>query len=209
MIHDVDETLRALIERDALPGSGVEVAFDAPTKTWAARQNGPVVNVYLYDVREDVERRPGQYEEIRRNVDGRDTVVDRRMPPRLFSLSYLVSAWTQRPEDEHRLLTALLACLLRHPVLPADLLTGSLAEERSPGSGPAPIRVTVALPASKDRSTSDLWGALGGELKPSLDLVVTAPLDPQMRQEIGPLVTEQPIVRVRDAGRPARERATR
>ena len=51
MIHDVDESLRALVARDALNGSGVEVAFDAPTKDWVARRNAPVVNLYLYDIR--------------------------------------------------------------------------------------------------------------------------------------------------------------
>lgn len=191
MIDAVDASLRALIERDALGGSGVEVSFDAPSKAWAARRNSPTVDVYLYDIREDVERRPGQYEEIRRTVDGRDVVVDRRMPPRMFALSYLVSAWTQRAEDEHRLLSALLSCLLRNPVLPV------VSAGTAPDSA-LPLRMTVALPGSKDRSASDLWGALGGELKPSLDLIVTVPVDPEARQEVGPLVTEEPVVRIRD-----------
>ena len=41
MIHDVDETLRALIRREALNGTDVEVVLDAPTKEWAARRNSP------------------------------------------------------------------------------------------------------------------------------------------------------------------------
>ena len=57
MIHDVDESLRALVKRDALSGSGVEVAFDAPTKDWVARRTAPVVTLYLYDIREDLGRR--------------------------------------------------------------------------------------------------------------------------------------------------------
>ncbi|HEV2755267.1 MAG TPA: DUF4255 domain-containing protein [Actinomycetota bacterium] len=204
MIHDVDDALRALIERDAVAGSGVEVSLDAPSKAWAARRSSPTVNVYLYDIREDVERRGAQYEEVRRNVDGRDAVVDRRMPPRLFCLAYLVSAWTQRPEDEHRLLSAILACLLRNPALPRELLSGSLAGDPAGGTPPPLVKMTVGLPASKDRKTSDVWGALGGELKPALDVVITAPFDPQMRQEVGPLVTQPPVVHVRDADRQLR-----
>ena len=38
--------------------------------------------------------------------DGR--VNARRQPPRWYKLSYLITAWTQRPEDEHRLLAAIL-----------------------------------------------------------------------------------------------------
>ena len=57
MIHEVDEALRRLVLRDAVDGTGVELSFEAPTKEWAARRNAPTVDVYLYDLREDVERR--------------------------------------------------------------------------------------------------------------------------------------------------------
>jgi len=51
MIYEVDEALRAMVRRDALPGSDVEVVFDAPTKDWASRRNTPTVDIYLYDIR--------------------------------------------------------------------------------------------------------------------------------------------------------------
>ena len=35
--------------------------------------------------------------------------------------------------------------------------------------------LTIALPPPEDRSFADVWSALGGELKPSLDIVVSAP----------------------------------
>ena len=57
MIHEVDSALRGLIERDAIGGSQVEVVFDAPTKDWASRRNAPTIDVYLYDIREDMRRR--------------------------------------------------------------------------------------------------------------------------------------------------------
>jgi hypothetical protein len=137
MIHDVDESLRALLRRDALNGSGVEVAFDAPTKDWVARRNAPVVNLYLYDIREDLSRRDTAWIDVR-GEDGR--VKERRLPPRRFRLSYLATAWTQRPEDEHRLLSSLLAGFLQHEYFPAELLQGSLEGEETP------VLLTVALP---------------------------------------------------------------
>src|SRR5438552_545664 len=146
MIHDVDESLRALVRRDALNGSKVEIFFDAPTKDWAARQNAPAISLYLYDIREDLERRRVQFEEIREVRDGRDVVVERRVPPRRFKLSYLVTAWTQRPEDEHRLLSAMLSCFLMSDAIPGELLQGALADQ------PEAVRVTVALPPPQDRS---------------------------------------------------------
>ncbi|CAN5664977.1 hypothetical protein BH23CHL7_BH23CHL7_24800 [soil metagenome] len=183
MIHDVDESLGALIRRDALNGSGVEIAFDAPNRDWVARRNAPVVNLYLYDIREDLSRRETSWEEVR-DESGRVTL--RRLPPRRYRLSYLVTAWTSRPEDEHRLLSALLGCFVRHEYLPPELLAGTLEGEE------LPILLTVALPPTDDRSIADTWSAMGGELKPSLDLVVTAPMNIARSIAAGPPVLEQP-----------------
>jgi hypothetical protein len=167
MIHEVDEALRNLIRGEALRGSDVEVVFDAPTREWAARRNAPTVNLYLYDLREDLRRRQrGMLNEY----DPRGQVVARHAPPRHVKLSYLLTAWTQRAEDEHRLLSQILLTVLRHEIVPAQLLRGQLAEL---GLG---VPLSVALPPPEDRSFADVWSALGGELKPSLDIVVSAPV---------------------------------
>ena len=168
MIQDVDESLRALIRRDALSGTDVEVLLDAPNREWAARRNSPTLDLYLYDIREDLRRRENGLVDV---YDEEARVTARRRPPRYYKLSYLVTAWTQRPEDEHRLLSAVLACFLRADCLPAEVLAGRLAGTK------LPIAVSVALPPPEDRALSDVWSALGGELKPSLDLVVTAPFE--------------------------------
>ncbi|HLX34134.1 MAG TPA: DUF4255 domain-containing protein [Candidatus Limnocylindrales bacterium] len=193
MIHDVDESLRALVKRDALNGSGVDVAFDAPTKDWVARRNAPVVNLYLYDIREDLTRRETAWMDVR-GGDGR--VMERRLPPRRYRLSYLATAWTSRPEDEHRLLSSLLAAFVQHEFFPPDLLQGALQGEETP------VLITVALPPADERKIADTWSALGGELKPSLDVVVTAPLSIARSLEAGPPVLEEPRLAVvrRDDG---------
>src|SRR2546428_3907815 len=130
MIQDVDESLRALVKRDALNGSKADIAFDAPNKEWSSRRNTPTVDLYLYDIREDLEQREVMWEDIR--GDSRDSrlITERRPPPRRFKLSYLVTAWTQRPEDEHRLLSSLLACFLRNPTIPPAAVTGALVQAR-------------------------------------------------------------------------------
>src|SRR5712691_9482646 len=183
MIHDVDESLRTLVRRDVLNGANVDISFEAPSKDWSSRRNTPALNLYLYDIHEDMQRRGVQFEETR---DERGNVVERRPPPRQFKLSYLVTAWTQRPEDEHRLLSAVLSCFLRHPTIPADALSGTLAQGRHP------IMLNIALPPPQDRSISDVWSALGGELKPSLDLVVNAPFEIKVGIPAGPPVLEEP-----------------
>ncbi|HEU5266297.1 MAG TPA: DUF4255 domain-containing protein [Jatrophihabitans sp.] len=181
MIQEVDAALRALVDREAIGGADVQVVFDAPTKDWAGRRNAPTIDLYLYDIREDMRRRSrGMLNEYDDNTNLRARTV----PPRHFKLSYLVTAWTQRAEDEHRLLAALLQCFLQHDALPNELLTGSLADLG------LPVPVTVGLPPPEDRAFADVWSALGGELKPSLDVVVSAPVDTGQRFPVGPPVRE-------------------
>ncbi|MFE3559763.1 DUF4255 domain-containing protein [Streptomyces sp. NPDC059193] len=188
MIHEVDEVLARLLNGGALAGSGIEVSFEAPTREWAARRNATAVNAYLYDIREDVARRHRGTVPVK---DDRGAVLKRRQPPRWFRLSYLLTAWTKQPKDEHRLLSAALATLLPRELIPADELPGSL---RALGLS---IPVTVAGLHTEARSLAEIWTALGGELKPSLDLVVTAPFPAYPEYDAGPPVTEGAAVRVR------------
>lgn len=196
MIHEVDDTLRALIERDALNGSDVEIAFDAPTKDWTARRNAPTINAFLYDVREDVKRREVGSLPVR---EPSGEVTDRRLPARRYKLAYLLTAWTQRPEDEHRLLSQLLTCFVNYDELPPEILQGGLADTE------LPLPLFIALPQPQDRS--DIWSALGGEMKPSLDLSVIAPLEPDRSFDVGPPVVEEPRIRIEpgEAGKPAKK----
>jgi uncharacterized protein DUF4255 len=185
MIQDVDQLLERLVRRDALNGSAVELLFDAPNKEWVARRNGPTVDLYLYDIREDLQRRYPAWEDAKGD---NGQVRDRQLPPRRFKLAYLVTAWTQRPEDEHRLLSALLSAFIRNPMVKAEDLEGALAEPE------LPVYIEVGQPPSQDRSIADVWSALGGELKPSLDLVVTAPILVRRSAPFGPPVLAGPVI---------------
>jgi Pvc16 N-terminal domain len=167
VIHEIDEALETLMLRDAVAGAGVEVVFDAPNKEWASRRNTPTVDLYLYDIREDTRKRSiGVYQDRDETGVLRATME----PPRFFRLSYLATAWTQRPEDEHRLLSAMLSAFMRHKVIPSEMLSGSLV------SVGIPVLIEVAKPPPENRQISEVWTALGGELKASLDLMVTAPM---------------------------------
>lgn len=188
MISQVDDALRALVKQGARD-AGVEVVFDAPTKDWAARRNAPTVNLYLYDIREDIRRRERGWLEDRNDAG---VVVARRPVPRYFKLSYLVTAWTQRPEDEHRLLDTLLRSFLLHEALPDEVVTGELAETG------LPVPLSVGMPPPEDRAFADVWSALGGELKPSLDVVVTAPISTGVVHELARTASEGTVVDLSD-----------
>ena len=155
----------------------------------------PTVDLYLYDIREDLDRREVAWGEVR---DETGRVTERRPPSRRFRLSYLVTAWTQRPEDEHRLLSALLMAFIATETLSPDLFTGVLKDTS------VPVILRVALPPSEDRSIADVWTALGGELKPSLDIQVIAPVEVRRSVAAGAPVLEGPSLRMR-GGRGAAE----
>jgi Pvc16 N-terminal domain len=185
MIHDIDASLSALIKTEAMATTEAEVVFDAPTTEWAARRSGPVIDVFLYDLREDTGRRDA-HSWPERDQTGR--ITGRRPGIRFFKLSYLLTAWTKRPEDEHRLLGQLLEALLCHDQIPETYLRGRVREQT--------VVLNLALPPGPDRSLTDLWTALGGEMKPSLDLVVVVPVAPERRYVVGPPVREEPRVHV-------------
>ncbi|MGW2836702.1 DUF4255 domain-containing protein [Streptomyces sp. NPDC001493] len=187
MIHEVDEVLKNLLGGGALSGSGIDIAFDAPTRDWAARRNAPTINAYLYDIREDINRRQRGHVPV---YDERDVVVKRRQPPRWFRLSYLVTAWTKQPQDEHRLLSAALATLIPRELIAPSELPGAL------GALGMTVPLSVAGIQTEARSLAEIWSALGGELKPSLDLVITAPFPAYPEYDAGPPVTEGAAVRL-------------
>ncbi|MFF5639306.1 DUF4255 domain-containing protein [Streptomyces sp. NPDC012825] len=176
MIHEIDGALRRLLA----PAVTGEVAFDAPTRDWAARRNEPTLNAYLYDIREDVERRERG---VLAERDVRGIVTRRRRPVRWFRLSYLVTAWTARPEDEHRLLSGALALLLPHEVLPDEVVPESVRRVSTA------LPLSVAVPPAESRSLAEIWSALGGELKPSLDVVVVTPFPVAPAYDPAPPVT--------------------
>ncbi|MEE6282126.1 DUF4255 domain-containing protein [Georgenia sp. MJ170] len=187
MIREIDDALRELVRARALADPDVDVVFDAPTTDWAARRNAPTVNMFLYDIREDTRWRERGWAPRA----GDDGVIAGRVPaPRLFKLSYLVTAWTSRPEDEHRLLDSLLVTLLGQEILPPEMLGGDLEGVRIP--------VSVGMPPPEDRGFADVWSSLGGQLKPSIDVVLTAPFSAGAMLPAGPPVDEPMVVQLTD-----------
>jgi hypothetical protein len=182
MITDLDETLKQLLIKEMpIENNEVEVKFDLPKRKWAAKLHRPTINLYLYDIRENTELRCNEWV-VERDDNGRAT---KKKAPIRIDLSYLVTAWTRTVEDEHRLLWRALWALFRNPVLPEEILQGSLKEAT------VPIPTSIAQP-DKIPNIADLWGVLDNELKPAIHLVVTLPLD--LAQVItGPLVLTKRI----------------
>jgi hypothetical protein len=169
MLDALDETIKSVLrELGGLDSDEVDIAFEAPDREWAARVGKPTVNCYLYDIRENLERRQSLQWTTDRQSNGRAL---KRPAPRHFDLSYVCTAWTADVEDEHRLLWRVLATLIRCPELPPHLLQGNLAQIEWP------VITEVAQPDGLLRDPADVWSALDNRIRPSVNVVVTLPLD--------------------------------
>ena len=173
--ESMEQFLRAVVP---LPPREVDIAFEAPDGDWAAGISRPTVNLYLWDVRPSmVQREFGMLEMTDQNGHRQ-----RRSAPPRVECRFLVTAWTSDVGDEHSLLGRVLLALLVNPVIATEHLAGALASIE-----PGP---TIELRTGTAAENSDFWSALGGQLKPGLDVAVTITLDAAAVREVGPPVRE-------------------
>jgi hypothetical protein len=169
VLDALDETIKTVLrEVGGLEADEVDIAFEAPDREWAGRVGKPTVNCYLYDVRENLQLRETDWR-YERQPNGK--VVTKRHPPRRFDLSYVCTAWTSDIEDEHRLLWRVLSTMIRCAEIPRHLLQGPLARLTWP------VITEVAQPDGLLRDPADVWSALDNRIRPSVNVVVTLPLD--------------------------------
>lgn len=173
MIADVDEVLRKLIIREIeIKGNEVDVQFDQPKREWSARLSKPTLNLFLFDLRENLLLRGSEQYSTINHPDGTSEV--RRNPVRM-DLRYLLTAWVKEAEDEHLLLSSALMGLLRHPFLPNDLLTERLKHQ--PTAMPLDVATFPPEVGPTDKFT-EIWGVLDNEIRPGVLVTVTVSMDP-------------------------------
>jgi Pvc16 N-terminal domain len=190
MIDDLDRAVEELLKRELSPGlvEQVGISFAAPDSEFPPSSvTLPAVDLFLYDVRENLELRNTGWT-VEHREDG--TAWRRRNPVRV-DCSYLITAWasegsTTRALDEHRLLSEVMKVLLKHPTIPEVLLQGSL-------KGQEPPLPSSTLQPGRLQSVSEFWQALGGKPKAALNYTVTIAVFPQDTQDTERPVTDKTI----------------
>jgi hypothetical protein len=179
MIEALDETIKQLlIQKMPLNTTEVDISFDVPDREWSGSISKPTINIYLHDIRENLDLRQTGWN-VERNIDG---TFAKTRPPNFYDMSYLITAWTTNVEDEHRLLWYVLATLVRHPTIPSEVFQGDLVDQVQT------LRTKVAQPDGVLKNVADVWTALDNQLKPVLAYVVTVILEPQRPQTAIPQV---------------------
>lgn len=197
MLHLLDESLEAFLRAVVpLAARDVDIAFEAPDGDWAAGISRPTVDLYLWDVRVNLAER--EYGE--QIFPGENGLKYRRDPLPRVDCRYLVTAWTTEVRDEHALLGRVLTALLLNPVIEAAHLRGALSSVL-----PLP---SLRLQSGDGSENSDFWSALGGQLKPGLDLVVTATVDAAALAVTGPPVADLVVSATRGVPAPPPPPAT-
>ena len=168
MLTDLNNTIKQLlVKRIPLNPDEVEVSFECPKREWSSKILKPTINVYLFDLREDVERRETDWM-VDRSQTGR---TGRRRPPVYVSLSYFITTWAREVLDEHLLLWRCLTALMRELSMGEDLLQGSLK-----GMG-RHIKTATAQADGVLRNPGEFWSALDNNLKPAVIYSATLPVE--------------------------------
>ena len=180
MINDLDRTIERLIKQElGFSEESDTVSFSAPNGDWASKLSStPVLNFFLYDVRENASLRKHQWQQLTsqpaptngngRNGNGRqeaappvdlrrESTAHLKRTPLMIDCFYMVTAWSPsqeeriKSEDEHRLLSRCLLALARYPVLnPEQIPVAEVA--RRTGRSPDP--------SGRQPATDYLFGAL-------------------------------------------------
>ena len=180
MLADLDETIKKLLVEDMPVKNGeIDIKFDQPKREWSAKLTKPTINLFLYDLRENVELRQTQFLRMNNGSPG-ENKARKKQAPRRLDCYYMLTTWAAEAEDEHRLMTRTLLSLFRYPRLPEHLLVGTLRNPQFPLS-------TLVARHDKLTNPAEVWSALDNEMRPTVCYTVTLALDPWTEVE-GPIV---------------------
>jgi hypothetical protein len=184
MLDDLDSTLKKFLIHE-LPDlqnsaeTSVSISFELPDE--GGMQQKPAINLFLYDVRENLELRSREWTMQRR---GNGTAV-KTQPPARVDCSYLITVWVNAddPQQEHHILSKIMKLLLSRSVIPPEMLQGSLQNQELPV-------VLTSMQSGYLQSPSEFWQVMGGKAKVSLHCTVTIAVPIEKDTGEYPLVLE-------------------
>ncbi len=190
MLDDLDKSIEALLRNRGGIGQDIEIAFDQPNREWASRLSRPTLNLFAFDIRENQKLRQMDREIAKNGTSGKIT-----LPPRRVDVAYVVTSWTRKIEDEHRLLWRALSTLKRTLYLNPAACEGALRYSRID----IPLLVAETSPTMTTNMV-DLWSVMDNQLHLGFTVIATLELDVAFEEET-PLVLEGTI-RIAQSERP-------
>jgi Pvc16 N-terminal domain len=197
MLADFDKTLENLLITEGNLNRGeIDIAFDPPTGEWSSRLSRPTLNCWCFDLRENLKLRIPD-----RTVAANGNAARIGIPIKRMDLTYLITAWARKMEDEHQLLWRGLGALKRFPALEPEQCEGALRyQEHS-------IPLVVADMSIVQTNLVDLWSVLENQMRLGFVVIATVELDIRYGFDV-PLVLEGTI-QVGESDQPERRRLIR
>lgn len=176
-IITMDNALKALINETLLIPANtqdqVQISFSEPTKEFVSQLSRLTINLHLFRIHENLERRqsetfPNRAPQNNQNQEGRR--------PRIVDLSYMVTVWNASDqldtEAEHRILGQMIQVLGKYQMLPESIL--DLVGFDAQGFG---VAFNLMENNGSQRSDGEYWSALGAHPKPTLNMRLSVPVD--------------------------------
>ncbi|KAB8333876.1 DUF4255 domain-containing protein [Scytonema tolypothrichoides VB-61278] len=179
MIIYILQTLAGIIAGGTSLSSTEQIEFSHPSNR-KEEGGGPILNLYVYDIRESkqiqhsgrqVERKLTEARQVESKLEKSTQTASLNWSPTWFDVSMLLTAWDRTALGEHYLLSQALGVLLRHRALKEEFLVPELR-------GYGNLNMTVAVEPQIEAGS--LWSALTIALRPALYLMVTVPVVPQV-----------------------------
>jgi len=180
-----------------------EVSFAKPTRDWAAGLTRPTINCWFFQVEENVNlrsmeqtldspQRKKTLQESKRSekYPNEVTIAKIRYAPRRFDFSYLVTAWSNEPEDEHKLLWRALNLFNQNHVVMTDGLVEDLDNQ------PYDIPIVVSKTADIGINMTDLWSVLDNYMHPGFIITSTLALAPRKPERDQVTLVEEGLITV-------------
>ena len=195
-ISESDDAIRdLLINYGRIDPLEIDIAFEKPDKEWSAGVSKPTVNFYLYSIQENTELRTSV---ARIPTRGPNNTAILAKPEVRIDLSYNATVFASEVSDEHRLLSRVLWTLMRYPVLPADILQGTMVGHE--------IHTSTANPNQPIIKASDYWSVIDTDLKASIDYKLITKLDLEDEVTTDLVLTSQLLFRFKDGNDEAFEK---
>ncbi len=180
MLEDLDKTFEKLIKEGGNLGGDIDISFEMPNREWSARLSRPTLNCFCFDLRENPRLRHVDREVTRNGTNGRIT-----LPPRRIDLTYLVTAWARKIEDEHRLLWRAFGVFKRTPMLARSRTEGALRYS----SVDIPLVTADFSPPNERHNLIELWSVLDNQMRLGFLVTATVEFDTARLEDV-PLVLE-------------------
>lgn len=198
VIGDVSETLKNIFFKNnnvfyIRDASGkpvilesLSLSFNPPVSMKTVEQ--PTINLFLYDIREDIESRVNTY--TTPGTVETPTGFAVRPSAMMLACSYLVTAWSvggkNQPIEEQWLLSQVLGLFTQFPEIPELFLYGSLNEQNNPDMKDLPLPSINLLQDSAFKNTFEFWPSLQIDMRASFTITVIATFPVYFRKKKSP-----------------------